>query len=590
MSAASSSRVEANRVTAAGGTESPERRGRSERGGDHGPSIPPLLPILLPIVVAAIASGVLFAWWFPPPPAGTTPPAVRFTDVTAEAGLAEWEPPVTELSPTTLGGGVVCFDYDQDGLTDLFFVGGGPWPWEEPLAKRISRGSMALFHNLGNGRFADITLAAGLNVELQGMGAAAGDFDGDGWPDLYVTCVGQDRLFRNLGRGRFEDVTERAGLSDAENTWSTGALWLDYDNDGKLDLIVTHYARWPREVELATAFMVARVGRSYGAPAGFLGAFPTVYRNLGDGKFEALPGGAGLRDVDPQTGFPQAKALAVVPVDPNGDGRIDLMFSYHTADTTLYLNNGDGVFRRWTGSLDRRREGASANYALASSLPFVAADDGERYPVWQGLARRLGGGREVFLAAKLGAALLDVDQDGRLDAVAGGDAIEADTNQVSDAAPMGGVAQWWWNGGERWESLTLGGREETLPPVMARGVATLDFDGDGDRDVAVAQHRGSPRLWRNDRRAGLPWLRIELVAKHGPRDGTGARVEVHTPRKILVQTMMPQTSYLAQSESFLDFGLSEDARVQRIVVHWPGGGRQEVRPQTLNRRIRIEER
>ncbi|HYD84642.1 MAG TPA: VCBS repeat-containing protein, partial [Opitutus sp.] len=259
--------------------------------------MPPLLPVLLPVVIAAIVTGLLFAWWFPPTPPGAVAPMVRFTDVTAEAGLLGWSSPESGETPTTLGGGVVCFDYDNDDHDDLLFVGGAPWPWEEGMAKRVSGRSVALFRNDGSGKFRETTAMAGLNIELQGMSAAAGDFDNDGLTDVFVTGVGANHLFRNIGRGRFEDVTESAGVIAAENTWSTGATWIDFDEDGKLDLVVAHYARWSREVDLRMAFVVANVGHSYGAPAGFIGMFPSVYRNVGDGRFALVPNSAGLRDV-----------------------------------------------------------------------------------------------------------------------------------------------------------------------------------------------------------------------------------------------------------------------------------------------------
>ena len=268
------------------------------------PRVPPLLPVLLPLVVAAIVTGLVFAWLFPPVAPDQVPPVVRFTDVTVEAGLDDWPESSSLAAPTTIGGGVVCFDYDADGDIDLLFVKGAPWSWEESMAKRITRGSCALFNNDGRGRFTDVTSIAGLNVELQGMSATAGDFDNDGLPDLYVTCVGTNHLFHNRGRGRFEDVTDLAGVGGEDNTWSTGGTWIDYDNDGKLDLVVAHYARWAQEMPLEMAFTVARVGHSYGAPTGFVGVFPTLYRNLGDGRFAAVRDAAGLRAIDAQSGFP----------------------------------------------------------------------------------------------------------------------------------------------------------------------------------------------------------------------------------------------------------------------------------------------
>lgn len=569
--------------------------------------VPPLLPVLLPILLAAIGSGVLLTWLFPVAAPGGAAPVARFTDVTEEAGLggrgaeedAGAPSPETLRSPTTLGGGVVVFDYDGDGHPDLFFVNGTDWPWEEPMVKRVSRGSCALYHNDGTGHFTDVTTLAGLNVELQGMTAAAGDFDNDGRPDLFVTCVGTNHLFRNRGNGRFEDITETAGVGGEENLWSTGAAWIDLDGDGRLDLVVCHYARWPFDVELQAAFTVADVGRSYGAPAGFMGSFPSVYRNLGDGHFALVPGSAGLRHVDPQTGFPMAKTLAVVPVDANGDGRLDLIFSYHTAEPAIFLNQGDGTFRRWNAGSDQRPEGAVAGLTPAGLLPLTQLTP-ERFAAWQGAValgiRRAGDGM-AHLPERLGVALLDYDLDGRLDFFSGNGRAEPDTNRFERGRNFSAAPELWWNRGNAWIAAPTGGAagatpvaaENGLASVVARGVAVADFDGDGDLDVVIAQNGQPPRLLRNDQRLGLPWLQVDLIATRGAREAGGARVEVHTPRRVYVQTMAPAMGFMAQSTSTLVFGLGEDARVRKIVVTWPGGRRQEIKPGAVNRRVVLTE-
>ena len=556
---------------------------------------PPLLPVVLTLVVAALILSVAFAWLFPV----TTPvrpvPAARFTNVTEEAGLGFGVYHSQQESPTTLGGAVVVLDYDGDGRPDLFFVNGGPWPWEEELAKRISRGSLVLYHNDGHGHFTDVTASAGLNVELQGMSAAAGDFDNDGRPDLFVTCVGTNHLFRNRGNGRFEDVTEQAGVGGEDNTWSTGATWIDYDGDGKLDLVVAHYARWPSEVGLATAFTIADVGRSYGAPTGFLGVLPSVYRNLGNGTFALVPGSAGLRNIDPATGLPAAKALAVVPVDANGDGRLDLLFSYHPAENALFLNQGDGTFRKLTTGADNRHEGASAGLASASLLPLAQAPDAdERLAALQATAAIGLRGREeaqLLLGGKFGGALLDYELDGHLAWFSGNGRAEPDINKFEQGREFAAVPQLFVERGGNWmpAPVASGDSGAWSRPVIARGVAVADFDGDGDSDVVIAQNDGPPVLLRNDQRSGQPWLRLRLVATRSQPEAGGARVEVHTPRRILARTVAPAMGFMAQSESTLTFGLGEDTRVRKIVIQWPSGQKQELRPEAINQTLVIRE-
>jgi enediyne biosynthesis protein E4 len=548
--------------------------------------VSPLLPVLLPLVVAAIVLGAAFAWLFPPDVAAGTP-AVRFTDVTAAAGLRFVHRQGGTEAPTTLGGAVTVLDFNQDSRPDLFFVNGAPWPWEESLEKRLGRSS-ALYRNDGEGRFTDVTAAAGLNTELQGMAAAAGDFDADGRPDLFVTGVGSNRLFRNLGQGRFEDVTESAGVLGEENTWSTGAAWLDVDADGQLDLVVLHHARWPQEVGLGQAFAVAEMGRSYGAPTGFFSAHPTVWRNLGDGRFTAVPDSGGLRNIDPETGRPMAWPLALSVLDVNGDRRPDLLITYHNHGPALFLGQGDGTFARQTGAQSPRQEGAAAGLASASALPFAQSlGDSERLQALLAAGPVEEGATALALAAKLGVVVLDLDLDGRPEIFSGQGRAEPGTNRFENGRDFAAAPQILWSPGEGWRPLPAA--ETALPPLTARGIAAADFDGDGDPDLVIAQNNGPAVLLRNDQRTGSPWLRLRLTASRSAPGAGGARVEVHTPRRVLTQTAGPALGYMAQSESTLTFGFGDDARVRKIVIQWPSGQVQELKPGELNRTLAIRE-
>jgi hypothetical protein len=558
-------------------------------------AVPPLLPVILTLVIAAIVIAVVLAWMFPGIDENRAAPMARFTDVAEDAGLRFVHHQGGVDAPTTLGGAVVVLDFDNDGRPDLFFVNGAPWPWDEPLAKRVTNNTCALYHNDGHGHFSDYTALAGLNVELQGMSAAAGDFDGDGLTDLFVTCIGSNHLFRNRGRGRFEDVTEEAKVGGEENTWSTGATWIDYDGDGRLDLVVAHYARWPEEVGLSAAFNVAAIGRSYGTPTGFLSAFPSVYRNLGGGKFALVPGAVGLRDIDRQSGLPVARPLAIAPVDANGDGKLDLLFSYHTSENALFLNQGDGAFRKWSVGRDDRHEGAAVGFAAASGLPMaLGAESDDRLMAFQAadsLVQRGRGHATIALTAKFGFASLDYDLDGRPEIFSGEGRAEPDVNKFEADRDFWGAPRLLWNGGNAWRPAPVPASEgaEWTQPIVARGIATLDFDGDGDLDVVVAQNGGPPLLLRNDQRLNAPWLRVHLVATRSHPEAGGAKVEVHTPRRVFVQTIAPAMGFMAQSESTLTFGLGEDTRVRKIVIRWPSGQRQEVHPDGTNRTLVIRE-
>ena len=548
--------------------------------------VSPLLPVLLPLVVAAIVLGAVFARFFPPATADGGP-AVRFTDITAASGLRFVHRQGGDEAPTTLGGAVAVLDFNRDGRPDLFFVNGAPWPWEESLEKRLVRSS-ALYRNEGDGRFTDVTAAAGLNTEMQGMAAVAGDYDADGLPDLFVTGVGTNRLFRNLGQGRFEDVTESAGVGGEENTWSTGAAWLDVDGDRRLDLVVLHYARWPQEVGLGQAFAVAEMGRSYGTPTGFFSSHPTVWRNRGDGRFEAVPESAGLRDIDPETGRPVAWPLALTVLDANGDRRPDLLIAYHQHAPTLFLARDDGTFAKQTGALGPRQEGAAASFASASALPFSQTQgDSERLRALLAAGTWQAGPDAVALASKLGVVVLDLDLDSRLEIFSGQGRAEPGTNKFETGRAFATEPQAFKARGETW--LASADAEAPLPPLTVRGVAAVDFDGDGDPDLVLAQNNAPAVLLRNDQRAGSPWLRLRLTATRSEAGAGGARVEVHTPRRVLTQTAGPALGFMAQSEPDLTFGLGDDARVRKIVIQWPSGQVQELKPEGLNRTLEIRE-
>lgn len=543
----------------------------------------PLLPVMLTLVLAAILAGVALAWLFPARP-DQAAPAVKFTDITDESGMRFTHRQGGEESPTTLGGGVTVFDYDGDGAPDIFLVNGAPWPWEESLEKRSGHGC-ALYRNDGRGHFTDVTAAAGLNTELQGMAAVAGDYDGDGRPDLFITCVGSNHLFRNLGQGHFEDMTEEAGVGGEDNTWSIGAAWIDADADSRPDLVVLHYARWLQEVGLAQAFSIADVGRSYGAPTGFLSAFPSVYRNRGDGAFELLPDSAGLRAIDSETGRPVAQPLAVVPVDHNGDGRLDLLVTYHNHAATLYLAQPGGGFVPQSLPAELRSEGTTVSIATSSLLTGRFAAE-PRAPILLQFARAISANPDeptIALNARLALATGDFDLDGQTETYSGQGVAEPRLNRFEGGRDFARMPALLWSDGRTWSAVP------GTAPLTARGVATGDFDGDGDLDVVMAQNNGPAVLLRNDQRTGLPWLRLHLIATRSHPEAAGARVEVHTPRHVLTQTVAPVLGFMAQSEATLTFGLGDDARVQRIVIQWPSGQRQEMKPEAINRLIEVRE-
>ncbi len=559
-----------------------------------GGAISPLVPVLVPLAVAAIAFGVWFSRLFPFATPPSAPPPVKFTDVTRESGLDFVHDNGAREgldTPTTLPGAVAFLDYDNDGHPDLFVVSGTAWPWAAAVSG--ARSTCALYHNDGKGHFTDVTKEAGLDASMLGMGVAVGDYDGDGFPDIFVTGVGGNRLFHNLGNGTFREVTAEAGVGGDEHVWSSGAVWIDIFGEGRLDLVVCNYARWASQSTLGSAFSAEIAGPSYTAPAGFVSAFPSVYRNLGGGRFEEVSARTGLNVIDRQTGFPQAFPLAVAAVDINGDGKLDLLFKYQNSGDLLFLNQGDGTFRRWVPPVEERRDGVSAGLLGEGALPF--ARQGQS-PGRFGILRAAGlamapvqeeGASYCHLQEKLGVALFDYDLDGRIDVFSANGLAEPSLVHFERGRSFSSVPALIWNNGRSWVRAPVAAARGN--GMVARGVAVADVYGSGNLDVAIAQNGGPLRLLRNDLRNHNSWLRVDLVGTHCQRDAGGARVEVHTPRGILVQTMEPAMGFMAQSERTLTFGLGIDDRVRKVVVRWPSGVRQEVRPEGVNRRIVITE-
>ena len=231
--------------------------------------------------------------------------------------------------PETMGPGCAFFDYDNDGWLDILLLNGQDWP-----AHQRNRSTMRLLRNNRNGTFSDVTRAAGLDVEMYGLGVAVGDFNNDGFPDLYITAVGQNRLFRNDGRGRFLDVTAAAGLG-SRRAFSTSALWFDYDRDGHLDLFVCNYVRWSPEQDVHCS--LDGKNKSYCTPEAYRGSTCWLFRNKGDGTFEDVTAKSGIFDAS-------SKSLGVAMLDVDGNGWPDLFVANDTQPNKLYRNNGNGTF------------------------------------------------------------------------------------------------------------------------------------------------------------------------------------------------------------------------------------------------------
>jgi enediyne biosynthesis protein E4 len=541
-----------------------------------------------------------------------TPPDVAFVDITRQAGIAfehENGADGQKLLPETMGGGVVFFDYDNDGRPDLLFVDSRPWPWSR-RAGHETRSRLVLYRNDGGGRFHDVTADAGLVVDIYGKGAAAADYDNDGWVDLFVTAVGANHLFRNVG-GRFTDVTATAGVAGKADQWSTCAAWFDYDRDGDLDLFVCNYVRWSKTIDLQQDFRLDGIGRAYGPPRTFEGTFAYLYRNDGGGRFTDVSASAGVQVTNPATGVPMAKSLGVAPVDLDADGWPDLVVANDTVQNFVFHNERNGRFteigaragiafdaygnsRSAMGidAADFRNDGslgiAIGNFANEMTALYVSQQEPLQFADEAIVA---GIGPKSRGALTFGVLFFDYDLDGRLDLLTANGHIEAGIQKVQASQHYEQPPHLYWNagatGGATFVPVTSPRSGDLLRPMVARGVAVADIDGDGDLDVVLSSVAGPPRLLRNDQQSRHHWIRLALTGSRSNRDAIGAIVEVEISADTLRRTVMPARGYLSQSELPVTIGLGDRTAVDDLRVQWPDGSVQTVRDVAIDSTTRI---
>lgn len=508
--------------------------------------------------------------------------AWRFTDVTASAGITFRHNNGAfgaKYLPETMGPGCAFLDYDADGWLDILLVNGRDWP-----GHARQRSTLKLYRNNRDGTFHDVTREAGLDVEMYGMGVAVGDFDNDGYPDLFVTAAGQSRLFRNNRRGGFIDVTRAAGLL-GRTGFSTSALWFDYDRDGLLDLFVCNYVRWSRETDVRCS--PDGVSKSYCTPEAYRGDTCWLFRNLGGGRFEDVTAKAGLFD-------PSSKSLGVAMLDFDGDGWPDLFVANDTQPNKLYRNNRDGTFTESAvrqgiafSEDGRARAGMGVDVAdfRRTGRPGVAVTnfDNEMIGLYEPgpdgfLDRAVPLGVGVSSRDRLGFGCMfgDLDLDGYPELIAVNGHIDDTVRNVGRRPPHAQAPLVFRNErGARFRDVTPQLGREFASPKIARGLALGDFDRDGDLDVLITTNGGPAYLYRNDLSNGHRSIRFVLEGRKSNRDAIGASVHVFDADGRQMQMVKSGSSYLSASALPLTFGLAAAREIQRALVHWPGGGTQE---------------
>jgi hypothetical protein len=528
--------------------------------------------------------------------------SVTFTDVTKESGITfshVWSPDKKYILES-MSGGVALFDFDKDGLLDVYFVNS----LTVAMAGNPRSARSELWRNRGDGTFIDVTDKAGVGYPGWGMGVVVADFDNDGRDDLYVTCYGPNRLYRNNGDGTFSDVTEKAGVGDSR--WSTGAAFADYDGDGWLDLFVANYANV--RLEALPEFGKGKFCEFRGIPVqcgprGLEGAGDSLYHNKGDGTFEDVSTKAGVSDPGGRFG------MGVAWSDFDRDGRPDLVVANDAGPNFLYKNNGNGTFvdvalQAGTAlSEDGKEQGsmgvAIGDYDHSGGWSILVTNFSDEY---NALYRHDKGFQFTdvsfaSLTAKAsiplvgwGAHFLDYDNDGWLDLLVVNGHVYPQVERAGFGARYAQRKLLYRNNQNgTFTEITSAAGPALGEPAVSRGSATGDLDQDGDLDVIVNNLDGPPTVLRNDGGNRHNFLEVDLEGRTGNRSAIGAIATVNAGNLVQRAERRAGDSYLSASDGRLHFGLGTRAKVDAVEVRWPNGTVQRFRDISANTFINIVE-
>ncbi len=514
---------------------------------------------------------------------------VTFQDVTAKTGIHFVHNNGAfgkKFLPETVGPGVAFLDYDNDGWPDVFLVNGTDWPGHGQ-----KHTTPKLYHNNRDGTFADVTHKAGLDIEMYGIGVAVGDYDSDGYDDLFVTAYGQSHLFHNNGNGTFTDVTQKAGLGGLKE-FSTSAAWVDYDKDGKLDLVVGNYVQWTPETDLYCT--MDGKSKSYCTPESYKGTSVRLWHNNGkDGN-----GNVTFSDVTQKAGLgePTSKTLGVAVLDYDNDGWPDLLFSNDTQPNKLYRNNAngtftekavvagvafseDGVARAGMGvdTADYDRSGNTSLLITNFSNQMLSLYHNEGKGLFVDEAPRSEVGRASLLTLGFGCFFFDYDLDGWPDILVVNGHIDPDIQKVQVNVRYAEPPHLFRNLGKgKFAEVTKSVGAEFAAARVGRSAAYADVFNDGRLDVLLSTNGGAVHLFRNIA-AGVSKekpnhsVRFKLVGTKSNRDGIGALVQVTSSDGTQTQMLKSGSSYLAANELVLTFGLGQLTKTDAVEIRWPSG-------------------
>jgi enediyne biosynthesis protein E4 len=521
---------------------------------------------------------------------------ITFRDITAQAGIHFTHNNGAfgkKYLPETMGPGCAFIDYDNDGWPDILLINGESWPGH-PGPQTTPK----LYHNNHDGTFTDVTQKAGLAIPMFGLGVAVGDYDNDGYDDVFITALGQSHLFHNNRNGTFMDVTKSAGMW-GPNEFSTSAAWVDYDRDGKLDLVISNYVQWSIQGDLFCT--LDGTHKSYCTPESYKGSSARLWHNLGNGKFEDATEKAHFFDNT-------SKSLGVAILDYDSDGWPDIFLANDTQPNKLYLNKHDGTFEEKAvpagiafsedgiaragmgvdaGDYDHSGRPSLIISNFANQMLSLYHNEGNGLFVDEAPSSEVG--RATLVTLGFGCFFFDYDNDGWPDILVADGHIEDQIEKVQKRVSYNEPPHVFRNlGGGKFIEVTQSLGAAFASPRVGRGAAYADINNDGALDVLMTTNGGRAYLYRNEGTTNHS-LRIKLVGTKSNRDGIGAVIKLASGQVNQSKMVRSGSSYLSQSELVATFGLGQKEKADAIEIQWPSGQTDKLTNVNAGQTITVEE-